>query len=204
MERKPATKRILLHSCCGPCSSAVIERLAPDYEISLFYYNPNITNRDEYEHRLAEQKRLLNLISDEVQVKFVEAEYDPAKFYECAKGLESEPEGGRRCEECFRLRIAETARVAASEGYDCFDSTLSVSPHKNYKTISRIGRELAEEYGIEFLAGDYKKRDGYLRSVRLAEKYELYRQNYCGCEFSRISRTQDPPERRELLEESHV
>ncbi len=204
MEGKTAKKRILLHSCCGPCSSAVIERLAPDYEISLFYYNPNITNRDEYEHRLAEQKRLLDLISGETCVEFVEAEYDPAKFYACAKGLESEPEGGRRCEECFRLRLAETARAAAQGSYDCFDSTLSVSPHKNYKTISRIGRELAEEYGIEFLAGDYKKRDGYLRSVRLAEKYELYRQNYCGCEFSRISRKRDRPERRELLEESHV
>ncbi|NMA93992.1 MAG: epoxyqueuosine reductase QueH [Clostridiales bacterium] len=201
MEQKPSKKRILLHSCCGPCSSAVIERLAPDYEISLFYYNPNITDRAEYEHRLAEQKRLIDLIAGEIYVEFVEGEYEPSKFYDCAKGLESEPEGGRRCEECFKLRLSETARAAAEGGYDCFDSTLSVSPHKDYRTLFRIGKELAEECGVEFLAGDYKKRDGYLRSVRLAKKYELYRQNYCGCKFSRI---QKRPERRELLEDSHV
>ncbi len=201
MEQKSAKKRMLLHSCCGPCSSAVIERLAPDYEITLFYYNPNITDRDEYEHRLAEQKRLLDLISPEVHVEFIEDEYNPAKFYDRVQGLEAEPEGGKRCEECFRLRLAETARAAAQGGYDCFDSTLSVSPRKNYEIISRIGRELAQEYAVEFSAGDYKKRNGFLRSVRLAEKYGLYRQNYCGCEFSRM---QKRPARLKVLEDSHV
>lgn len=176
-------KKLLLHSCCGPCSSAVIERLLKDYDVTVLYYNPNITDEPEYAHRLAEQKRLI--AEAYPSVKLIEGDYNPQCFFEAAKGLEAEPEGGARCKECFKLRLSETARLAKAGGYDCFDTTLTVSPHKNYEVISAVGRELEGQFGIEYLSGNYKKQDGYKRSIDLSKEYDLYRQNYCGCEFSK-------------------
>ena len=182
------TKRLLLHSCCGPCSTAVIERLLDtgEYDITVFYYNPNITDRGEYEHRRSEQIRLIEALNAEgKEIKYVEGDHDTAQFYEAAKGLENEREGGARCRGCFVLRLGRTAEYAKAHGFDCFDTTLTVSPYKNYEVISAIGRVLSEETGTEYLSGNYKKKDGYRRSVELSGKYGLYRQHYCGCEYSK-------------------
>ena len=184
-------KKLLLHSCCGPCSTAVIERLLPDYDITVFYYNPNITGAEEYAHRLAEQKRFIKEYSEKTGAKiaFIEGRYEPSEFFDAVKGLEGEPEGGARCRECFRLRLAETAKAAGGLGYDCFDTTLSVSPYKNYNVISAVAAEVLEElgpaaYGAVCLSGNYKKKEGYKRSIELAREYGLYRQHFCGCCFS--------------------
>ena len=174
-------KKLLLHSCCGPCSSAVIERLIGDYDVTVLYFNPNITDEPEYARRLSEQKRLLSEAYPDLRL--IEGDYDPQRFFTAAEGLEAEPEGGARCRECFKLRLSETARLAKEGGYDCFDTTLTVSPHKNYDVISDVGKALQTELGIEYLGGNYKKQDGYKRSVELSVQYGLYRQNYCGCEF---------------------
>lgn len=176
-------KEMLLHSCCAPCASAVIERLLPDFELSLFYYNPNITDRHEYEFRLSELKRLLREAYPSVLL--IEGSYEPERYLEAVSGLETEPEGGGRCELCFGLRLGETAKKAAELGFDCFDSTLSISPHKSYPLISSTGRKYAESCGVEYMGGDYKKNKGFERSVELSKKYSLYRQDFCGCRFSR-------------------
>ena len=181
-------KRLLLHSCCGPCSTAVIERLLDtgEYDITVFYYNPNITDRAEYEHRRSEQMRLIGLLNSAgMAVQYIDGDYDTSAFYAAAKGLEAEKEGGARCRECFALRLRETAGYAKHHGYDCFDTTLTVSPYKNYDVISVIGSAIGEELGIEYLSGNYKKKDGYRRSVELSKEYGLYRQHYCGCEYSK-------------------
>lgn len=180
-------KKLLLHSCCGPCSTAVIERLLGDGEcgVSVFYYNPNITDPQEYAHRKSEQIRLLEELRRQgTEVAFIDADYDPQNFFEAVKGLENEPEGGARCAVCFEMRLRRTALYAAEHGFDCFDTTLTVSPYKNYDVISSIGRRISEETGIEYLSGNYKKKDGYRRSVELSKKYRLYRQHFCGCAFS--------------------
>jgi len=195
-------KKILLHSCCGPCSTAVIERLLPDYDITVFYYNPNITDPAEYEHRLAEQKRFINEFREKTgaSVELIEGRYEPAEFFDAVKGLEGEPEGGARCRECFRLRLRETVRKALELGADCFDTTLSVSPYKNYTVISETAEEVLAELDIStvprtgtgefvdsnlyYVSGNYKKKEGYKRSIELAREYGLYRQHYCGCCFS--------------------
>ncbi len=180
-------KKLLLHSCCGPCSTAVIERLLGDGEcgVSVFYYNPNITDPQEYAHRKSEQIRLLEELRRQgAEVAFIDADYDPQNFFEAVKGLENEPEGGARCAVCFEMRLRRTAIYAAEHGFDCFDTTLTVSPYKNYDVISSIGRRISEETGIEYLSGNYKKKDGYRRSVELSKKYGLYRQHFCGCAFS--------------------
>ncbi len=181
-------KKLLLHSCCGPCSTAVLERLTDDYDVTVLYYNPNITEAEEYGHRLAEQKRFLKEreAGDGIHVALIEGDYDPAVFFKAAEGLEKEPEGGKRCRKCFEFRLRETALYAAEHGFDCFDTTMSVSPYKNYKVICELGEALAAEYGVEFLAGNYKKKDGYHRSIELSREYGLYRQDYCGCLFSKI------------------
>ena len=179
-------KRILLHSCCGPCSTAVIERLVDEYDVTVYYFNPNITDPDEYEHRKSEQKRYIEEYSGKTgnSVDYIEGDYDPRAFFEAVKGFEQEKEGGARCAVCFELRLRSTAAFAKAQGFDCFDTTLSVSPHKDSKTIAEISRKLALEYGIEYLGGNYKKQDGFKRSTELAREYGLYRQNYCGCVFS--------------------
>ena len=182
-------KKLLLHSCCGPCSTAVIERLleSGEYAITVYYYNPNITDPAEYELRKSEQKRFLSEYCAEkgIEIGFIEGTYEPQLFLDAARGMEDIPEGGDRCRMCFRMRLSSAARLAKEGGFGCFDTTLSVSPYKNYDNICEIGRELGSQLGIEFLAGNYKKKDGYRRSVELSKQYGLYRQHYCGCEFSK-------------------
>ncbi|MDO4552072.1 MAG: epoxyqueuosine reductase QueH [Bacillota bacterium] len=186
---------LLLHSCCGPCSTAVVERLAEDYRITLFFYNPNITEAGEYRKRFSAQEQFVKAWraggrapgdrESESELELLEGPWEPEAFYEAVRGLEEEPEGGRRCYECFRLRLGETARKAAAGGYHCFGTTLSVSPHKDWAALCAIGRELEKETGVVFLAEDFKKKAGYQRSVQLSREYGLYRQSFCGCQFSR-------------------
>lgn len=180
-------KRILLHSCCGPCSTAVIHRLISDYEVTVFFYNPNITDALEYERRKAEQIRFLKECeaAEQISVDLIEGPYDPEVYYSAVVGLEQEPEGGARCARCFYLRLQETARRAAQGGFDCFDTTLTVSPHKNFDVIYALGAELALTWHVQYLNGNYKKKDGYRQSVEWSRQYGLYRQSYCGCSFSR-------------------
>lgn len=179
-------KTLLLHSCCGPCSTAVIERLVPYFDITVFYFNPNITESEEYNLRLGEQKKFLAAAYGD-KVKIIEGRYKSVEFFTEVKGLEKEPEGGERCKVCFKIRLAESAKAAKEGGYDYFCSTLSVSPHKNAELINEIGEKLGEEYGVKYLSNDFKKENGYKRSVELSEKYELYRQRYCGCIYSKYA-----------------
>ena len=166
-----AKRRVLLHSCCGPCSTACIERLLPDYKVTVFFYNPNITDPEEYEKRKANQIKFIEAFNEEVpeedRVVFIEGEYLPEDFFDVAKGLEDCPEGGDRCTECFKLRLDRTARAALAMGYPIFGTTLTVSPHKNYQLISAIGTELGEVFGLEFLDMDFKKKAGFQRSIEL-------------------------------------
>lgn len=173
-------EKLLLHSCCAPCSTHVIEVLKSQYDVTIFYYNPNIFPQEEYEKRLAEQKRYAEIVG----VKVLTETYDESEFLERAKGLELEKEGGKRCDACFELRLRKTAELAKEKGFDVFATTLSVSPHKSTYSINTIGQKIADEYGVNFLAESFKKKDGYLDSIRLSKKYDLYRQNYCGCRFS--------------------
>lgn len=188
-EVKVTKNRLLLHSCCGPCSTACIERLIGDYKITVFFYNPNITDREEYELRKENQIKFLNIYNEKVpeedKVEFIEGEYITEEFYNVARGLEQELEGGNRCTECFKLRMDRTALAALRTGNNIFGTTLTVSPHKNYNLISAIGCELAEKYGLEFLDIDFKKKAGFQRSIQMSKEYGLYRQNYCGCSFSK-------------------
>lgn len=181
-------KKLLLHSCCGPCSTAVIERLAQDYSITVFYYNPCITDSDEYEKRKENQIKFIEELNrrkifDET-VSFVEGKYNPADYFQLTRGFENEPEGGARCTLCFKQRLEETAAYCKAENFDVFTTTLTVSPHKNYPLISQIGREMAEKYHRDFLDLDFKKKAGFQRSIELSKEYDLYRQNYCGCLYS--------------------
>ncbi len=189
IEPKVEKKHVLLHSCCGPCSTACIERLLADYKISIFFYNPNITDPEEYERRKAAQIQFIDAfnlrVSDDEKVMMIEGEYLPEDFYEVCSGYSNEPEGGARCTECFKLRMERTAQVALGTGNPIFGTTLTVSPHKNYPLISAIGTELAALYGLEFLDIDFKKKNGFQRSIELSKEYGLYRQNYCGCEYSK-------------------
>lgn len=173
---------LLLHSCCAPCSSYVLEYLTKYFNITVYYYNPNIYPREEYDKRLAEQRRLISLAAPEAAL--VAGEYDDGAFYERVRGLEGCPEGGARCAECFKLRLGEAARYAAENGFDWFTTTLTVSPHKNSALLNELGEAAGALYGVKFLPSDFKKRDGYKRSIELSGKYGLYRQNYCGCKFS--------------------
>ena len=187
-ETKIDKKHVLLHSCCGPCSTACIERLLPDYRITIFFYNPNVTDAEEYARRKEAQIQFLTAynerLPEEDRVQFIEGEYLPEDFYQACGALAGEPEEGRRCTECFRLRMDRTAQVARKTGHPLFGTTLTVSPHKNYPLISAIGSELARVYDLEFLDVDFKKKAGFQRSIELSKEYGLYRQNYCGCEYS--------------------
>lgn len=180
-------KRLLLHSCCGPCSTAVLERLVGNFDVTVFYYNPNITDEEEYSHRKSEELRFIKEYSENTGAKIsvIDADYDPENYLKLVQGLEGEPEGGMRCLVCFEMRLEKTAALAKEQGFDCFDTTLTVSPYKNYDNISDIGRKLSEKYGVEYLSGNYKKQNGYQRSIELSKEYGLYRQHFCGCEFSR-------------------
>lgn len=182
MERIPRGERLLLHSCCGPCSSRCLETLREVFSVTVLYYNPNIADRAEYEKRKAEQLRLLR---ETGWADLLDADYDPPSFFAAAKGLEGEPEGGARCTECFRLRLDYTARRAKEKGFGWFATTLTVSPHKDTARINALGEEAAARFGVRWLPSDFKKENGYLRSIQLSRQYDLYRQNFCGCPFSR-------------------
>lgn len=177
-------QRLLLHSCCGPCSSGVLEDLSKDFDVTIFYYNPNIYPKEEYEKRRDTQKQLLEELKPNINVGFVELPYDENEYLSVVEGLENEKEGGARCEKCFLLRMGKTALFAKENGYDLFTTTLSVSPHKNAKLLNEIGEILEKKYAIKYLVADFKKKNGYLKSIQNSKKYNLYRQNYCGCKFS--------------------
>ncbi len=176
---------ILLHSCCAPCSSYVIERLSDYFSITILYYNPNISPVSEYNKRKEEQIRLINSIKTVHPVKIMDCDYDNDLYEEKIKGLEKEPERGKRCSVCFRLRLEKTANLAKENSYDYFGTTLTVSPFKNANLINIIGKELENIYQISYLVSDFKKRNGYKRSIELSREYHLYRQNYCGCKYSK-------------------
>lgn len=177
--------KLFLHSCCGPCSSYVLEYLSQYFSITVFYYNPNIYPSEEYYHRVEEQQRLIDEMNFVHPVSFVEGQYDTDRFYALAKGLEKEPEGGERCFRCYRLRLEQSAALAKEGGFDYFTTTLSISPYKNAEKLNEIGEELAAQYGVKHLPCDFKKKEGYKRSVELSKIYGMYRQDYCGCVFSK-------------------
>lgn len=183
------TPSLLLHACCAPCSSYVLEYLSQFFSITVFYYNPNITEEPEYRKRVAEEQRLISELPAKNKISFIEGRYDPERFFEMAKGKEDIPEGGARCFDCYRLRIAETADIAKQHGFDYFTTTLSISPLKNAQKLNEIGGEEAERTGVPYLFSDFKKREGYKRSIQLSAQYNLYRQNYCGCIYSKKSET---------------
>lgn len=181
IDKLSGKKRLLMHSCCGPCSSACIERLKDYFDITIVYYNPNIEPKDEYLHRRCEQERLLR----EWNIDYLECDYDNEEFRNKTEYLAGEIEGGKRCSVCFGIRLKYTALKAKELGYDYFATTLTVSPHKNSQVINKIGEKIGEHVGVKYLYADFKKREGYKRSIELASKYDLYRQNYCGCLYSK-------------------
>jgi len=181
--------RLLIHSCCAPCSSYVLEYLSDFFAITVYYYNPNIYPESEYYKRVKEQERLIKSMPLKNPVLFVEGEYEPQKYYDLVKGHENDPEGGDRCAICYRMRLEEAAKTARQGGYDYFTTTLTVSPYKNAEKLNKIGSEAAEIYGVRFLPSDFKKRNGYKRSIELSWEYGLYRQDYCGCVFSQRGRS---------------
>ena len=178
---------LLLHACCAPCSSYVLEYLTQYFNITIFYYNPNISPEKEYLFRVDEVKRLISQMNCDESVAFVESDYDPENFYKIANGLENEDEGGSRCFRCYRLRLEKSAEYAKTHGFDYFTTTLSISPYKNAEKLNSIGAELAQKYNIQYLFSDFKKKNGYKRSIELSGEYNLYRQDYCGCEFSKLA-----------------
>jgi predicted adenine nucleotide alpha hydrolase (AANH) superfamily ATPase len=180
-------QKILLHSCCAPCSTAVIERLKDEYEIAILYYNPNIYPEEEYIKRKNEEIRYIKQLNEtdkSISISMIDCDYESEKFYESVKGFENEREGGARCAICFKLRLFETAKRAIEFGFDLFGTTLTVSPHKNAELINSIGLGIEKELGVKFLVSNFKKQNGYKRSVELAKENNIYRQNYCGCEFA--------------------
>ena len=179
---------LLLHACCAPCSSYVLEYLSRYFEITLFFYNPNIAPEGEYRYRVGELKRLVTEMLPDSGITVVEGTYDPERFRDAVKGLEQEPEGGGRCAVCYRLRLEESARMAREMGFEYFTTTLSISPLKNAKWLNSIGEELAPIYETKYLISDFKKREGYKRSIQLSAQYGLYRQDYCGCAWSKAER----------------
>ena len=181
-DRRPS---LLLHACCAPCSSYVLEYLSEYFDVTLFFYNPNISPKEENDYRSEELVRLVCEMGLSERVRVILGSYEPERFYEMAKGLEALPEGGARCAKCYELRLSETARMAAEGGYDFFCTTLSISPYKNAEWLNSIGTASGEKYGIRYLVSDFKKRNGYKRSCELSVTYGLYRQDYCGCEFSK-------------------
>ncbi len=182
--------RLLLHSCCAPCSSYVIEYLSDYFEITVFYYNPNLYPDNEYEIRSAEQKRFIGEFKAKNPLSYIDVPFAPDEFYGRVKGLEKEKEGGKRCEKCFELRLGKTAALAKEKGFDYFATTLTISPLKNAALINEIGNRLEKEYGVKYLASDFKKKNGFKRSTELSRQYNLYRQDYCGCVFSKQKRTE--------------
>ena len=183
-EAEQRVPTLLIHSCCAPCSSYVLEYLSEYFKITVFYYNPNIYPESEYTKRIAEQQKLIREMKFRYPVSFLAGEYDKEKFYEMAAGMEDLKEGGARCMKCYELRLSEAARQAVAGGFEYFTTTLSISPMKNAQKLNEIGLRVGEEYGVKYLVSDFKKKNGYKRSIELSKEYGLYRQDYCGCEFS--------------------
>ena len=175
---------LLLHACCAPCSSAVLERLGNFFKISILYYNPNITNKDEYEKRLDEIVKFTSGFKTKYPIEVIPGRYEPKEFFDIARGLECEPERGKRCYKCYELRLRETAKIAKEKGFDYFTTTLSLSPYKDANWINEIGENLEKEMEVNFLYSDFKKKNGYKRSIELSKEFDLYRQDYCGCVYS--------------------
>ncbi len=194
LERSGVTPRLLLHSCCAPCSAYVIEYLSGFFEITILYYNPNIYPESEFEKRAAEQRDFLNAMETKHPVSIIVEEHRPSEFLDIVRGLENLPEGGERCLRCYRLRLEETARRALELGFDYFTTTLSISPHKDARALGRIGEELAGQYGVRHLCADFKKKNGFKRSAELSKQYGLYRQDYCGCVYSMMERRGSQPQ----------
>lgn len=177
--------KLLIHSCCGPCSSYVLEYLSKHFKITVFYYNPNIYPEEEYNSRAKEQKILIDRMNLASDVDYIEATYIAKDYYDAIKGHEKDPEGGERCLICYELRLKESAKFAKEYKFDYFTTTLSISPHKNAVKLNEIGEKVGREYGIKHLPSDFKKKNGYKRSIELSKEHELYRQDYCGCVYSR-------------------
>lgn len=182
---------LFLHSCCAPCSSYVLEYLRVYFKITVFYYNPNISAMPEYVKRVEEQKRLIASYNEKMPehtIEVLEGDYEPQCFYDIAKGLENCPEGGERCFACYELRLRKTAELAARHGFDYFATTLTISPLKNAQKLNEIGERLEKEFNVKWLPSDFKKKNGYKRSIELSAEYDLYRQDYCGCAYSKAER----------------
>ena len=189
-EKEGRVPSLLLHSCCGPCSSYCIEYLSQYFHITVFYYNPNIYPDEEYYHRVKEQQRFINDFPTKYPVNFIEGDYDKESFYKIAKGLEHEPEKGKRCHLCYDLRLRRTAQVAKEKNFDFFTTTLTISPMKDSQVLNEIGDKIGKELGIAWLFTDFKKKEGYKRSCELSKEYDMYRQDYCGCVYSYNERQQ--------------
>lgn len=192
-------KRLLLHSCCAPCSSYVLVYLSAYFRITVLYYNPNISQTEEYQKRVAQQKRFIKLLNEKPGTKYkiemIEGDYQPERFFEMARGYESCPEGGQRCFRCYEMRLSETARIAAMEQFDFFTTTLTISPLKNADKLNEIGQRLSDECGVPYLLSDFKKKNGYLTSIALSKEYDLYRQDFCGCIYSKAERERQKMEK---------
>ena len=198
LQQEGKVPRLLLHACCAPCSSAVMEYLSQYFAITLLYYNPNIAPLEEYQKREAELRRLVSQMKFTHPVELLPCQYDGQAFVQAARGLEGEPEGGKRCEACFRLRLRYAAQEAARLRFDYYTTTLSISPMKNAPLLNQLGEEIGREFGVAHLPSDFKKKDGYKRSVQLSKEYDLYRQDYCGCAFSKAQRQREKEEREEI------
>ncbi len=188
LQKEEKVPKLLLHSCCAPCSSYVLEYLSDYFEITVFYYNPNIFPESEYTKRILEQQMLIQDMKVKYPISFLAGSYERDKFYEIAAGLEHLKEGGERCFKCYELRLEEAAKIAQEGEFDYFTTTLSISPMKNAEKLNEIGNKIGAKYGVSYLQSDFKKKNGYKRSIELSKEFGLYRQDYCGCEFSYISR----------------
>ena len=196
LQKEGRAPRLLLHSCCAPCSSYVLEYLSNFFEITVFYYNPNIFPETEYTKRILEQQMLIDDMKVKHPIAFLAGQYDRERFFDIAAGLEHLEEGGERCFKCYELRLAEAAQVAKKGNFDYFTTTLSISPMKNADKLNEIGMKLADKYGVSYLQSDFKKKNGYKRSIELSSEYGLYRQDYCGCEFSYRNRQRQKESKR--------
>lgn len=188
IEKENKCPSLLIHSCCAPCSSYVLEYLSKFFKITIFYYNPNIYPELEYQRRAEEQRSLIQTIDAVNSIELIQGDYHPEIYYNSIKGLEQEPEGGKRCFRCYEIRLREAARVALEGNFDYFTTTLSISPHKNAEKLNEIGLRIGDETGVTYLVSDFKKKNGYKRSIELSKEYGLYRQDYCGCIFSKNNR----------------
>ena len=198
LQQEGKVPRLLLHACCAPCSSAVLEYLSQYFAITLLYYNPNIVPLEEYQKREAELRRLVSQMKFTHPVELLPCQYDGQAFVQAARGLEGEPEGGKRCEACFRLRLRYAAQEAARLRFDYYTTTLSLSPMKNAPLLNQLGEAIGREFGVAHRPSDFKTTDGYNRSDHLSKEYDLYRQDYCGCAFSKAQRQREKEEREEI------